>query len=402
MSCVRSVVASVRGLLWAGLVLGMVGACDDPPKRTKRRKSADVAVAQAPAAPEDPLKAARAWVAAMPETHPEIVPTPEQGTSRASLAFTFEDQAYTVAVDIPRGVLAGARAATRGISFREGTPPPTDLDARINLPMVLDPAQEPVFTALIRELRAIRDRTTLDEDRYFELMLAMVQAIPYDEHAKDGRFPIEVLADGRGDCDEKARLLAGLAAREGYGVALLVFDADEHMAVGIRDPSNGFRGTPWAFVETTTPSLVTFPFPDPEKPEMKRDPLVVEVGAGTRGYGAGADIRQIVDGKRRLQELLAATRDELTRADQALDASRARLEALERTVERSNGRDPANAKAALDAHAEGVRTHNTEVARLREQAAAHDADVALYNAIVRGPTSRAPLAARLRARFSRP
>jgi hypothetical protein len=48
-----------------------------------------------------------------------------------------------------------------------------------------------------------------------------------------------------------AMLLAALLYREGYGVALLHFEEERHVALGLETDGEGFKGTGHIFVETT-------------------------------------------------------------------------------------------------------------------------------------------------------
>lgn len=128
----------------------------------------------------------------------------------------------------------------------------------------------------IRNLTAkIKDKAQslgFSSDRTLDLVTCFVQNIPYDEpkakkilsknegqlissgesRALQGRFPYETLYDNLGICTDKSFLEAALARELGYGVSLLAFDAERHMAAGIRVPGEySSFGTGYAFVETT-------------------------------------------------------------------------------------------------------------------------------------------------------
>ncbi len=93
--------------------------------------------------------------------------------------------------------------------------------------------------------------------------MSVVQYLDYDTARAAGtyygvRYPYETLYLGRGVCSDKSVLLAALLRELGFGVALLRFDAECHMAVGIRCPDGyDYLGTGYAFVESTTPSIIT-------------------------------------------------------------------------------------------------------------------------------------------------
>ena len=93
---------------------------------------------------------------------------------------------------------------------------------------------------------------------------SLVQHIPYDYAGMSARsshlrHPYQVLYDNTGVCSEKSVLLAALLKELGYGVALLSFDSQSHMAVGVSCPAQyAYRGTGYAFVESTQPTIPTF------------------------------------------------------------------------------------------------------------------------------------------------
>jgi hypothetical protein len=124
------------------------------------------------------------------------------------------------------------------------------------------------------------------------MVTSFVQQIPYgNTTAGPPQYPVEVIYDQKGDCDEKSILLAGLLSRDGYDVGLLIFPSLKHATAGIRihlatsNPSfkvfsDGKRD--YVYIETTTTRLIGF---YPEEYENAPRPIVVPVGNGTIGYG---------------------------------------------------------------------------------------------------------------------
>lgn len=94
--------------------------------------------------------------------------------------------------------------------------------------------------------------------------ISLVQNIPYDysklySPSTDTRMPYQVLHDNVGVCGEKSLLMAALLKDLGYGVALLKFGPENHMAVGVRCPAQyAYRGTGYAFIEAANPEIPTF------------------------------------------------------------------------------------------------------------------------------------------------
>ena len=159
--------------------------------------------------------------------------------------------------------------------------------------MMEDSALDSFYTDMLKEIRKTRYKGgyNLTDDEYLEMVTSFVQQIPYDNTtAGNPRYPVEVIFDGKGDCDEKAILLNGLLSREGYDVALLAFPSLKHVASGIRiniasnKPSfrvfsDGKRD--YVYIETTTTRLIGFYGDDYIQVPQ---PIVVPVGTGTLQY----------------------------------------------------------------------------------------------------------------------
>lgn len=100
---------------------------------------------------------------------------------------------------------------------------------------VLDPNDEPFFfgwlTPLVR--RALQVRYSLLE--VAELLLNFVATFSYySEWGEYPRYPVEMIVDGGGDCEDAAILTAKLWRLTGFQSALLLCPGAQHMAVGIQ------------------------------------------------------------------------------------------------------------------------------------------------------------------------
>lgn len=133
------------------------------------------------------------------------------------------------------------------------------------------------------DLRAIRDQLGLDSDGYLELIVAYVQQIPYRSVTDNPRFATEVVLEGRGDCDDKVFLLAGLLKHESY--KNVVIDLGDHMALGVISNGATFGHTGYAFVEATEPHYIG------EATQSAGDVIgVYDIASGPRGYTAGPQV----------------------------------------------------------------------------------------------------------------
>lgn len=274
---------------------------------------------------------------------PAIVPVEGAVLDRTPVhTFPFEDEEETIRIDPDPAVYAGAKGADRQLYLTK------DLSREEWIPIyylafVNDSHQEPFYADLLAALREIRDREGLDNDRYLELIAAFVQAIPYRTDASiiEPKFPIETYVDAEGDCDDKSLLLAGLLAREGYGVALFYFEDEAHMAVGVKSAGCAYRNTTYAYIEATNASYVGIPPAALSNGTvLSTDPLVIPVGDGSRLYAACDEVRTIeralsVSHERvdELEPKLAERARDLESRDGEIEALKARMAALSRSGE---------------------------------------------------------------------
>jgi hypothetical protein len=121
------------------------------------------------------------------------------------------------------------------------------------------PEQEPYLDDLVDQIRS----KTNNPDDQARIAVSLVQEIPYDENlAGSGsleiRYPYATLWDDKAVCCEKSVLLGLLLKKLGFGAALFDFPDEEHTAVGISVPERyAYQDTGYAFIETTTPSIIS-------------------------------------------------------------------------------------------------------------------------------------------------
>ena len=220
--------------------------------------------------------------------YPSIRPVEVEGTYKdVGISFSFEGVTRSLSVPVNGTVYFGAQRAQKEALLTRDIPDsifiPTYYIAFLN-----DPNQEEFYRDLLGAFRDIRARDSLDDSEYLELMAVAVQSLLYET---DGtltapKFPIETYADGRGDCDDKSLLLAGLLAREGYSVALLYFKPEAHMAVGVKGYRCDYRETGYGYVATTNVSLVGVPTSQlAGGVNLTSAPLIIPVANGTMLYG---------------------------------------------------------------------------------------------------------------------
>jgi hypothetical protein len=318
----------------------------------------------------------------------------------AQLKWPFEGNSVTLNVPIDAGVLAGAQASDKSAIVMPDASRGEWLPSYYRA-FVDEEDQAALYDALLTGLRSLRASLQLDDDRYAELIITFAQSLEYrtDPTEPAPLFPIETVAAGAGDCDDKTLLAAALLEREGYGVSLLSFEDEQHMALGLRTTGEPYRDTGYGFVEMTTPSLVGW-VPDSagDGGPLRSQPLVIPIGDGTLAYGA-AD---------QTEALFATLQDAVAQAEALTprtSASQSQVEALDSQV--ASLRAQMDALEAAGRYAEynaQVPTYNSLVGQLNTLVDAHNALVAEQNAaadrarhILDNQTDRSGLAAWLGA-----
>ncbi|MFZ2976148.1 MAG: transglutaminase-like domain-containing protein [Candidatus Moraniibacteriota bacterium] len=114
---------------------------------------------------------------------------------------------------------------------------------------------------IANDLKNLGAEKKLTDDQIVELTLAFVQSIPYDhvraEAILSGTgqtiYPYETLYQNQGVCSDKSFLLANLLSEMGYSTALLAYDDEHHMAVGIGCPAEfSSYDSGYCYAETTS------------------------------------------------------------------------------------------------------------------------------------------------------
>lgn len=235
-------------------------------------------------------------------SYPHIVAASGKTVHAKPVRFTFDGMTLTVAPAVNSSAYWGARAASREALV----PPGISSDAWSSAyyrSIALDPLQKPMFDSACEQLRSFATAHGLDRSEYLELIAKYVQSITYDkkEFASGTtrvRFPVQTVVDGKGLCEDKSLLLTALLAHEGYSAALLSFEPEKHMAVGVRGPGPTYGDTGYLFLETTEPCYVS-EIPDVYDDGMKlrSEPQVVTIGEGKGQYGAAAQVQRVIEAR---------------------------------------------------------------------------------------------------------
>ncbi|KQC04961.1 MAG: hypothetical protein APR53_09130 [Methanoculleus sp. SDB] len=200
----------------------------------------------------------------------------------------FETREYEIDIDVNRSVYEGARTVDKALPAEYWYDEYRMLGYYSSF--IGDPAIVTFLDDVLSPLERIRRSDNLNDEEFLELMVTFVQQIPYDSGAPVyPRYPVEVIYDGKGDCDEKSLLLLGMLSRAGYDAALLLFPEMHHATAGIRISTNGnppFRtfttskNEKYFYIETTVPTYIGLYSENYEDAEA----FVVPLGNGEKRF----------------------------------------------------------------------------------------------------------------------
>ncbi len=307
-----------------------------------------------------------------------------------SVDFMFEGTPVTFDLVVDGALYAGASGAQKSVT-RFGNARENDWIDDYYPAFIHEPRQNGFYDALIERFRAVRDARGLDADRYAELLAVYAQSITYRTDPVDlsPKFPVETFVDGAGDCDDKTLLLSALLLREGYDVAIMLFEAESHVSLGLRSDDIGYLGTGYAFVETTAPGFVGM-VPDELAGgiTLSSQPRVFHLG-GTTPYGSGSQVRRILDGREEAIARAGALEAEIAQADAELASLEAEVRQTRSTLDqlRSSGRI-SEYNALVDPYNALIADYNAVTERRNGLADRFNALAVLDRAIVDGLNDR--------------
>jgi hypothetical protein len=295
-------IAGYAGLSWSGLIPSSPGVAQgqnaSPPEPAAPVASLTTATPTPAPAPQPVLLKPPATVRITPTptpvdgviSYPNIVSDPARGVTTRNYTFPFQNRTVTLTAGVNRSVYNGAKNGEKTVVTSRRDIDKRDWAPGYFLAFINDWHQDRFYADLHSSFTNLRQELGLSDDEYLELMAVFVQSLEYDTAGAldlegGNRFPVETFVDGKGVCGDKSLLLAGLLSREGYDVALLLFEPEQHMAVGIRSGRDGYRNTSYAYIETTRLSYVGV-VPDNLAGGivLTTMPQVIPVGNGWKGY----------------------------------------------------------------------------------------------------------------------
>jgi hypothetical protein len=180
--------------------------------------------------------------------------------------------------------------------------------------------EDPFLNRYLRDFLSVLRTRADDSDDQVRLAVSLVQHIPYDTVKQEeflrgeyspNRLPYQVLYENTGICNEKAKLLAYLLKELGYGVALLSYPKEKHMAVGILVPEE-YR-TPgcgdYAYIESTRPTIVS-----QVNQDIRSTPEIIVIAEGKEFDSIGEEYADARELERLLARKNGLTEEEYHRA----------------------------------------------------------------------------------------
>ncbi|MFC2095744.1 hypothetical protein ACFLSW_04825 [Candidatus Bipolaricaulota bacterium] len=140
---------------------------------------------------------------------------------RRTFVWTYGEKTWSFTYDFPLSAYQLQTSLTRTLDYNS-------YDVYVN-----DPRDDQVLEDFVERIEETAAGLNIWER--LNLVIALVQSIPYvGESCEYPRYPLEMLVDGQGDCEDAAILTAALVKNMGFDVVLLAFLEESHMAVGIR------------------------------------------------------------------------------------------------------------------------------------------------------------------------
>ena len=311
-----------------------------------------------------------------------------------SHTFNFADREITITVPVDKTVYAAAYDAEKEVYILDDTPDDEWTQAYY-YSFMDDESLEPLYDAILTEMRKIKSGLNLDSDRYAELIIAYVQSFEYytDDERRYPKFTIETVYEDIGDCDDRSLLAAALLSREGYDVSLLLFYDDEHMALGIRLPADkahlSYADSGYAYAETTIGHFIGWPdmvFADGT--EITSDPLVIGVGNGTLTYNSIGEVEAIYSAYKRCDEITDRLLPRITAKEEELNEISGRMTKLAARANKVRFSDVAEYNRIVPEYNALVNRYNAVTEELKGYEERYNAAVDLSEYIANHPFDR--------------
>ena len=194
---------------------------------------------------------------------PKHVSKHVSGTSSQIVTIPYRDIEYVFQINIPNKLIVAMEITPRILPYSESVDlSPTEKYEIFYNSIISDEKQKETLTIFLSAFIYIRNKLSLNDDEYVDLLVSYVQELAYDHHRVESKvdgvyYPVQTIHQNSGICEDMALLLEALLLYSGFDVAHLVFPKENHAMAGIRvSNSSGMLGTGYSGIETTAISLI--------------------------------------------------------------------------------------------------------------------------------------------------
>ena len=169
--------------------------------------------------------------------------------------FNINGMRYTITIPVDKNLYLAAHEGNRDIAFTGPCYSSELYESRWST-LAMQPIWNDFYATITSELESVLyNNPELSDKNLIDVSEAWIQSIQYRTmNAARTLFPVEVLYERAGDCDDKALLVASMLAYNGYDTAIIEYVG--HAVAGIAATDcNGTTG--YLFLETTTSQYYT-------------------------------------------------------------------------------------------------------------------------------------------------
>ena len=223
------------------------------------------------------------------EPEPKFVP--EDGFVSRSYSFEYQCQPYTLHVPLYQSKYAYFSDLNRGAYLLKNAG--KDPEEEYYKQFLLNDQDEDTIQQIINEIQYLTQANTPDD--LVTAAVSFVQYIEYDceklfsyenltDHDYQTYYPYETLYLNKAVCGDTSLLLAKILNQLGYGSAFLIYEDQNHMALGIRCPNNVANfvedGMGYCYIETTAPSRIGVIPQGINETDALTNPRIIKVADG--------------------------------------------------------------------------------------------------------------------------
>lgn len=397
-------------------------------------KKSSTMLSDIPSPTSDPITPVNSEMPSAPlpdQATPVTEPTPKKeiisddwqanftGPTERTFTWNYAGRKYTLTQTLFNSLYTTYQTSTKDYIYQGSLAP--DWEEAYYGMFLLEKVGDKTLAELTEKIRTAGEKNSLNENQIVELTVNFAQAIVYDKEkaalinaassstAVRMRYPYEVLYDQTGVCSGKSLLLHALLSKLGYGVALFVYDSENHLAVGIRCTDKlSTYASGYCYTETTAAGMNIGVIPTLDLGNNQA------LAAKEMNYYTGSNnlfdekrlsavrIIQKTDGKiyAGIASTIADAKDaddlkkeidqlsqELSTSNQRINKYSEEIEVLEKKMNKLKQNEKyAEYNSLVDDYNDLVKTHAKEVKKYNETIKKYNAKVNNYNNLVKSLT----------------